>query len=46
MHHLKKFAPALTFADLPHEGLSRLVDYFMNIEVDNETGMKNYTAKK
>ena len=46
MNHLKKFAPDLTFADLTHEGLSRLVDYFMSIEVDNETGMKNYTAKK
>ena len=46
MNHLKKFAPDLTFADLTHEGLSRLVDYFMNVEVDNETGMKNYTAKK
>lgn len=46
MNHLKKFAPDLTFADLTHEGLSRLVDYFISIEVDNETGMKNYTAKK
>ena len=46
MNHLKKFAPDLTFADLTHEGLSQLVDYFMNVEVDNETGMKNYTAKK
>lgn len=46
MNHLKKFAPDLTFADLTHEGLSQLVDYFMSIEVDNETGMKNYTAKK
>lgn len=46
MNHLKKFAPDLTFADLTHEGLSRLVDYFMNIEVDNEVGMKNYTSKK
>lgn len=46
MNHLKKFAPDLTFADLTHEGLSQLVDYFMNVEVDNETGMKNYTVKK
>lgn len=46
MNHLKKFAPELTFADLTHEGLSHLVDYFMSIEVDNEIGMNNYTAKK
>lgn len=46
MNHLKKFAPDLTFDDLTHDGLSRLVDYFMNIEVYNNTGMKNYTAKK
>ncbi len=46
MNHLKKFAPQLTFSDLTHDGLSHLVDYFMNIEVDNEVGMKNYTAKK
>lgn len=46
MNHLKKFAPNLTFADLTHEGLSQLVDYLMNVEIDDEVGMKNRTAKK
>lgn len=47
MNHLKTFAPQLDFSDLTHEGLSRLIEYFMSIEMDaGEVGLNNYSIKK